>query len=393
MFSLNIKKNEFIYLTFITTLSYSWIFLISILVYHIEKIFDIKNIFYIFISLSLVSGIFSNIYFGKLLSIYGSKLLLIIGIILNILSWFIMMFSENIYFYIFSFILEGISYSSLLIARNQYVYNFLSHRNLSNHYLNLESKLKISMLFILTIITFLSTYLYEINNNLPFIFNIIIDFYLLFYLFYIKIDKDIVSEKIKNVSLIKILSNFIKDRVLLLFVLVDGIYNSLIPYLIFVFQSHLIEKKMDLKEIGVVISLVFLFRIFGALYISHTNIKHKTSLYNLFFISFLIFNIALLNNIYLISIIFLIVIILREYIEIYINVHLINICNKDIYGIIRSIGETISNIGILFIISLIVFLPDIFKNSEIILLLYSFLFLLTFILLYFHTLNLKQNKK
>lgn len=367
-------------------------FLIPILLIHINNIFLDQTFFYKLILVSIISGIFFNIFTGKLVDI-SNFIALKIGIITNIIFYLLLLSNNNIIYYI-AFIFEGISFSFLVIRRPSYQYQYLKENYKNLTFKLYESNIKMYSFILLILINIISPILFNQYYLIPFILNIIL---LLIILIFLPKLKKLNKEKKRKEKNLLFLKNIFKNdkykyklKNLKYLLFSEALFSALIVYYIFIVQNHLSFNSMKLEYIGILFSLTFIMRFLGNYILKFINININKIFYLIILIFLGTFLIGYLNNIYFISIIFLFINIITSMIETLLISLTLEKSDRNFHGRIRSISEIINNIFLLIIFSLIIFLPQIFKYTDYVIYLFAICFFISSIFIKIYQIKSKK---
>lgn len=345
------KPIAFLHFLLINLISFGWICAIPIMVDHLNSVFDSNTYFFKFVLLSTVVGLLTNIFFGRLVDKTSSRFVLSIGLVLNLAFWLVLASSESVYAITAAFILEGASFSALLIARAPYFHELISKLKGEDAYDKLEADAKIGMLIVMFGFFIGSGHLYEIHSSIPFAINallVLISVFLVGRYAGIKLNEEKAEHELKS-NILKDIAHIYKDRnPLFWLVTTEGFFAALTPYLFFVVNLHLLSNGADVIFISYLIAAVYAFRLIGA-YMVRNKSSHTSLAISLAVFSILTFSIALSTSAWITSVLFLLGSIFKEYIEIYLIADVTKRSPAHLKGTIRSYSEIISNTGIIAI--------------------------------------------
>ena len=376
-----------IHFVFLNIISFGWICAIPIMVDHLNSTLGGDSYFFQFVLISTVVGLLFNIFFGRLLDKKNSRFVLSIGLLFNAIFWLIMVFADNYLLILGAFIMEGISFSALLISRAPYFYDLINKIKGEGFYEKLEARSKMGMIM-LTIFLFLTSgFLYSIQSSVPFLINFLLVLATgLMVFLYSGIDVNCVKEDIPNKGVISdSLGIYRNNKKLFYLALSEGFFAALTPYLFFYLNVHLIASGADILLITYLASAMYFFRMLGA-YLVQKKYNDKFLILSMVFLVAIMFLISGMNHVYFICAVFLLSSIFKEYIEIYLVTEVTKQSPENLKGTVRSFSEIISNTGIIILMLCTTMLVDFFSSNYLILL-YSFLFLFCLIIMNKYRLN------
>jgi MFS family permease len=373
-------RTQFSHLVLIALAAYGWVFAIPLMVPYMEHILGSGEYFYKLILISTVVGLSFNLYFGKLVDKISSRYVLGCGLILNSLAWIGFSVSHSLSGVILSFVLEGLSFSAIMVSRSPYYHDLVCSIKTESYYIQLEAKVKKIVILLMVCALFSSGYLYEIYKPLPFLCNAIVSalsFILIFKNRRIKL-KDKKQEEASDLKIRMQLKELRETNPKLLwFVATEGLYLALIAYLFFAYQIHLTELSASIVLMSIVISIALFAQIIGA-FLIEKKVNHKIAGSFLIALSIATVIAGLITSVNVIFIIFILISILQEYLQIYMNTYIVKNSPYRMRGTIKSFSEIICNVAILISMIVIVKIQPIFHGSGLVIL-YGLLFAVCFL--------------
>lgn len=382
---------SFFHIVSITAISYGWLSAIPIVVPYLNELLGSHSYFFYFVLLSTFAGLISNIFFGRLLDKFNSRIVISIGITLNIAFWITLIYAKTTIGISIAFIFEGLSYAAIAVSVYPYSYDIICSVKDKKSYPEIQAKIRSYMLVFMVILLILSGFLYSLFYAIPYIFNIFICFASLIGI-YLSSSISIKPEKIqinKN-NFIQDFKKIIKSKELFYLILIDAIYFALSGYLFFIIQSHLVFLNTSVFFLSILTASVYISRAIGSS-ISKGNKNHILAGFLFFLVGFLLITIGFSSNPYYVFVIFLLTSLIKEFIGLYISIHLMEKSPKKLKGTVKSLSETINNSFIfLYIFSMGYISSNYNPNVNVILFGLLFLFVFFIWVKYYKELPLKS---
>jgi MFS family permease len=388
MFNCIVKDKSLFQFIIINLITFGWMCAIPIMLEHVEKIALQPSFFYTLMTISAVVSIFINFACGKAFEVFGSRGLILIGIVLNILFWFLLTISSTKEMLIVSFIVEGLSFSALLIARAPYCFDFLKSKGFENDYAKIESESKFLMLFLMVCLLSFSGYLYEINPMIPFIINTLMAlacFILVYWYRDVCIPNHNSVQEGNQGIFMKLKELYQKERSLFYLATSEGLYSGITSYVIFIVFYHVTFLGADVVYLSTLTMCLYVFRMLGTL-LAKNNISERyiMSLYLSFIISLAF--IGLSKEIYIVFAVYLFTAYVREFIEIHLIIKVTKTTPDYFMSAVRSYSETLANTSLLGIMIFLSYYLEMFMSAT-----WMYLFAIWFMFcLYFYFLSIRS---
>jgi MFS family permease len=381
------KDNSLFHFIFINLISFGWIASTPIMMDYIISISGSASFFYKLMMISTVVCLFSNFIFGKLLEKIGSRSLILIGTLFNILFWILLSISNSENQLIIAFLIEGLSFSALLLSRAPYIYDFCKSKKLHENYSKIESEAKFLMLLSMIILMSFSGFIYEFNNKIPFIINtfIAITSLILICIYrsvfippYIKEDDN------KNIFM-KVKELYRKERNIFYLATSEGLYSGITAYILFVVFYHVTILGANVIYLSILTMSLYIFRLAGVLLVKkELSEKYIILLYSLF-VMFL-YLIGVSSDIYIIFAIYLFTAYIREFLETHLITKVTSTTPSYFMSAVRTYSESLANISLLIVMFYLSYYLDSISSSG-----WIYIFSAWFALcMLFYTLSLKK---